>query len=104
MGTDAVKNSNVHLQNYFKPTQDTNAFLRVGYSTMADLSTNYAIAPNLIQTADVAAGSTTKLAEDKKAQVNIYYQNTNFYKQSGSTSTVAPNKNQPYINANYTDP
>ena len=104
MGTDAVKNSNVHLQNYFKPTQDTNAFLRVGYSRMADLSTNYAIAPNLIQTADVAAGSTTKLAEDKKAQVNIYYQNTNFYKQSGSTSTVAPNKNQPYINANYTDP
>ena len=104
MGTDAVKNSNVRLQNYFKPTQDTNAFLRLGYSTMADLSTNYAIAPNLIQTADVAAGSTTKLAEDKKAQVNIYYQNTNFYKQSGSTSTVAPNKNQPYINANYTDP
>ena len=104
MGTDAVKNSNVRLQNYFKPTQDTNTFLRLGYSTMADLSTNYAIAPNLIQTADVAAGSTTQLAEDKKAQVNIYYQNTNFYKQSGSTSTAAPNKNQPYINANYTDP
>ncbi|QWD96952.1 TonB-dependent receptor [Polynucleobacter sp. MG-6-Vaara-E2] len=104
MGTDTVKNSNVRLQNYFKPTQDTNAFLRLGYSTMADLSTNYAIAPNLIQTADVAAGSTTKLSEDKKAQVNIYYQNTNFYKQSGSTSTAVPNKNQPYINANYTDP
>ena len=104
MGTDTVKNSNVRLQNYFKPTQDTNAFLRLGYGTMADLSTNYAIAPNLIQMADVAAGSTTKLSEDKKAQVNIYYQNTNFYKQSGSTSTAGPNKNQPYINANYTDP
>ncbi|MBU3576970.1 TonB-dependent receptor [Polynucleobacter sp. UK-Kesae-W10] len=104
MGTDAVKNANIRLQNYFKPSQDTTGFLRLGYSTMADLSTNYAIAPNLIQTADVAAGSTTKLDVDKKAQVNVYYQNTNFYKQSGSTSTTAPNKNQPYINANYTDP
>ena len=104
MGTDAVKNSNVRLQNYFKPTQDTTGFLKFGYSTMADLSTNYAIAPNLIQMADIAAGSTTKLDVDKKTQVNIYYQNTNFYKQSGSTSSTAPNKNQPYINANYTDP
>ncbi len=104
MGTDAVKNSNVRLQNYFKPNQDTTAFLRMGYSTMADLSTNYAIAPNLIQTADVAGGSTTKLADDKKVQINAYYQNTNFYKQSGSTSTSGANKNSPYINANYTDP
>ena len=104
MGTDAVKNSNIHLQNYFKPSQDTSAFLRMGYSTMADLSTNYAIAPNLIQTADVASGATTRLDVDKKVQVNVYYQNTNFYKQSGSTSSTAPNKNAPYINANYTDP
>ena len=71
---------------------------------MADLSTNYAIAPNLIQMADIAGGTTTKLDVDKKAQVNIYYQNTNFYKQSGSTSTASPNKNAAYINANYTDP
>ena len=104
MGTDTVKNSNIRLQNYFKPTQDTSAFLRMGYSSMADLSTNYAIAPNLIQTADVAGGTTTRLDVDKKAQVNIYYQNTNFYKQSGSTSTTSPNKNAAYINANYTDP
>ena len=102
MGTDAVKNSNVRLQNYFKPTQDTNAFLRMGYSTMADLSNNYAIAPNLIQTADVAAGSTTKIDVDKKAQVNVYYQNTNFYKQTANNLPAAPYK--PYINANYTDP
>ena len=102
MGTDAVKNSNVRLQNYFKPTQDTNAFLRMGYSTMADLSNNYAIAPNLIQTADVAGGSTTNLDVDKKVQVNAYYQNTNFYKQTANNLTAAPYK--PYINANYTDP
>ncbi|WP_177182395.1 TonB-dependent receptor [Polynucleobacter asymbioticus] len=104
MGTDAVKSSNVRLQNYFKPTQDTTGFLKFGYSTMADLSTNYAIAPNLIQMADIAAGSTTQLDVDKKTQVNVYYQNTNFYKQSGSTSSTGSNKNQPYINANYTDP
>jgi iron complex outermembrane receptor protein len=104
MGTDAVKNSNIRLQNYFKPSQDTSAFLRMGYSTMADLSTNYAIAPNLIQTADVAGGATTRLDVNKKVQVNVYYQNTNFYKQSGSTSSTVPNKNAPYINANYTDP
>jgi len=102
MGTDAVKNSNIRLQNYFKPTQDTNAFLRLGYSTMADLSNNYAIAPNLIQMADVAGGSTTNLDVNKKVQVNVYYQATNFYKQTANNLTASPNK--PYLNANYTDP
>ncbi len=102
MGTDAVKNSNIRLQNYFKPTQDTNAFLRMGYSTMADLSNNYAIAPNLIQLADVAGGSTTNLDTNKKVQVNVYYQATNFYKQTANNLTASP-KN-PYINANYTNP
>ena len=102
MGTDAVKNTNVRLQNYFKPTQDTNAFLRLGYSTMADLSNNYAVSPNLIQTADVAGGSTTNLDVNKKVQVNMYYQNTNFYKQTANNLTTAPYS--PYINANYTDP
>jgi outer membrane receptor protein involved in Fe transport len=102
MDTDAVKNSNIRLQNYFKPTQDTNAFLRLGYSTMADLSNNYTIAPNLIQTADMAGGSTTNLDVNKKVQVNVYYQNTNFYKQTANNLTAAPYK--PYINSNYTDP
>ena len=102
MGTDAVKNSNIRLQNYFKPTQDTNAFLRLGYSTMADLSNNYAIAPNLIQTADVAGGSTTNLDVDKKVQVNAFYQNTNFYKQTADNLTTG--SKSPYLNANYTDP
>ena len=97
MTTDATKNSNIRLQNYFKPTQDTNAFLRLGYSTMADLSNNFAIAPNLIQTADVAGGSTTNLDVDKKVQVNAYYQATNFYKQTANSAGT-------YINANYTDP
>lgn len=97
MTTDATKNSNIRLQNYFKPTQDTNAFLRMGYSTMADLSNNFAIAPNLIQTADVAGGSTTNLDIDKKVQVNAYYQATNFYKQTANSAGA-------YINANYTDP
>ena len=104
MGTDAVKNSNVRLQNYFKPSQDTNAFVRMGYSTMADLSSNYAIAPNLIQSADIAAGSTTNLDVDKKTQVNVYYQNTNFFKQTGLTSTANPNKGQPYVNQNSIEP
>lgn len=102
MGTDTVKNSNVRLQNYFKPTQDTNAFLRMGYSTMSDLSNNYAIAPNLIQMADIAAGSTTQLDANKKTQVNVYYQATNFYKQTANNLSAAPFR--PYVNANYTDP
>ena len=102
MGTDTAKNTNVRLQNYFKPSADTNAFLRLGYSTMADLSNNYAIAPNLIQTADVAGGSTTNLDVNKKVQLNVFYQNTNFYKQTANNLTAVPYK--PYINANYTDP
>ncbi len=97
MTTDSTKNSNIRLQNYFRPTQDTNGFLRLGYSTMADLSNNFAIAPNLIQTADVAGGTTTQLDIDKKVQVNAYYQATNFYKQTANSAGT-------YINANYTDP
>ena len=104
MGTDTVKNSNVRLQNYFKPTQDTNAFLRMGYSTMADLSSNYAIAPNLVQTADVAAGSTTNIDANKKTQVNVYYQNTNFFKQTALTATAGSNRGQPYVNQNSIEP
>jgi iron complex outermembrane receptor protein len=42
MTTDKTKNSNIRLQNYFRPTQDTNGFMRLGYSTMADLSNNFA--------------------------------------------------------------
>ena len=97
MTTNTTKNSNIRLQNYFKPTQDTNAFLRMGYSSMADLSNNFAIAPNLIQTTDVAGGSTTNLDTNKKVQVNAYYQATNFYKQTANSAGT-------YLNANYTDP
>ncbi len=105
MGTDSVKNSNIRLQGYFKPTQETDGFFRIGYGTMSDLSTNYAIAPNLVQTTDLAGGTTTHVDVDKKLQVNAYYQNTSFYKQSGSTTTPnSSNPNVPYINANYTDP
>ena len=105
MGTDTASSSNVRLQSYFRPTENTNGFFRVGYGTMKDLSTNYAIAPNLIQTADVAGGSTTRLDTDKKFQVNVYYQQTQFYKQSGSTTkTTDTPSNTPYVNANYTDP
>jgi outer membrane receptor protein involved in Fe transport len=97
MTTDSTKNSNIRLQNYFRPTQDTNGFLRLGYSTMADLSNNFAIAPNLVQTADVAGGTTTQLDTDKKVQVNAYYQSTNFFKQTANSAGT-------YLNANYTDP
>jgi len=101
MTTDSTKNSNIRLQNYFKPTQDTNAFLRMGYSSMADLSNNFAIAKNLIQTTDVAGGSTTKLDTNKKVQVNAYYQATNFSKQTANSTGTNIGT---YINANYTDP
>ena len=77
MGTGTSSSSNVRLQSYFKPTQDTKGFFRVGYSSMSDLSNNYSIAPNLVQTTDIAGGTTTKLAEDKKVQVNVFFQDTN---------------------------
>ncbi|MBT8523652.1 TonB-dependent receptor [Polynucleobacter paneuropaeus] len=102
MGTGTSSSSNVRLQSYFKPTQDTKGFFRVSYSSMSDLSNNYSIAPNLVQTTDIAGGTTTKLAEDKKVQVNVFFQDTNFFKQTANNLTASPYK--PYINANYTDP
>lgn len=106
-GDASSQNSNIRLQAYFKPTQDTNGFFRVGYHTMSDLSSGYAFATNLKQDTDVAAGATTRLADRAKVDVNFFYENTNFNKQNGSTTTTRSNNipaNTPYINANYKDP
>ena len=106
-GNAASHNSNMRLQGYFKPTQDTNGFFRVGYHTMSDLSSGYAFATNLTQETDVAGGTTTRLDDKSKVDVNFFYENTNFNKQNGSTSTTRSNgvpANTPYINANYKDP
>ncbi len=106
----ASHNSNVRLQGYFKPTQDTDGFFRVGYHTMSDLSSGYAFATNLTQETDVAGGTTTRLDDKSKVDVNFFYENTNFNKQNGSTTALRGARgatapyNYPYINANYKDP
>lgn len=106
-GDAASHNSNVRMQGYFKATQDTNGFFRVGYHTMSDLSSGYAFATNIMQEADLAGGTTTRLDEKSKVDVNFFYENTGFNKQNGSTSTTKSNNitaNTPYINAIYKDP
>ncbi len=106
-GNAASHNSNFRLQGYFKPTQDTSGFFRVGYHTMSDLSSGYAFATNITQETDVAGGTTTRLDDKSKVDVNFFYENTGFNKQNGSTSTTRSNgvpANTPYINANYKDP
>ena len=105
-GDAASHNSNLRMQGYFKATQDTSGFFRVGYHTMSDLSSGYAFATNIMQETDLAGGATTRLDEKSKVDVNFFYENTGFNKQNGSTtSTTGSNpKNFPYINANYKDP
>ena len=106
-GPASSHNSNVRMQGYFKATQDTNGFFRVGYHTMSDLSSGYAFATNLTQETDVAGGTTTRLDDKSKVDVNFFYENTNFNKQNGSTTTSRSNNipaNTPYINATYKDP
>ena len=106
-GDASSHNSNFRLQGYFKATQDTTGFFRAGYHTMSDLSSGYDFATNLMQETDIAAGTTTKLADRAKVDVNFFYENTNFNKQNGSTTTAKLNNipaNTPYINANYKDP
>ena len=109
-GDAASHNSNVRMQGYFKATQDTSGFFRVGYHTMSDLSSGYAFASNIMQETDVAGGTTTRLDDKSKVDVNFFYENTGFNKQNGSTSAIAGTKgatapyNYPYINANYRDP
>jgi iron complex outermembrane receptor protein len=95
------------LQGYFKATQDTSGFFRAGYHTMSDLSSGYAFATNLKQDTDIAAGTTTRLEDRAKVDVNFFYSKTNFNKQNGSTTTTRSNNiaaNTPYISANYKDP
>jgi iron complex outermembrane receptor protein len=106
-GDAASHNSNVRMQGYFKATQDTNGFFRLGYHTMSDLSSGYAFATNIMQETDLAGGTTTRLDDKSKVDVNFFYENTGFNKQNGSTTTTKSNNipaNTPYINANYKDP
>ena len=106
-GPASSHNSNMRLQGYFKATPDTNGFFRMGYHTMSDLSSGYAFATNITQETDVAGGTTTRLDDKSKVDVNFFYENTGFNKQNGSTSTTSSNgvpANTPYINANYKDP
>ncbi|QKM64467.1 hypothetical protein DCO17_03985 [Polynucleobacter tropicus] len=106
-GPASSHNSNMRLQGYFKTSQDTNGFFRAGYHTMSDLSSGYSFASNIMQETDLAAGTTTRLDNESKVDVNIFYENTGFNKQNGSTTTSASNgvpSNTPYVNANYKDP
>ncbi len=106
-GPSASHNSNVRMQGYFKATQDTNGFFRVGYHTMSNLSSGYAFATNITQETTLAGGTTTRLDDKSKVDVNFMYENTGFNKQNGSTTTSRSNNipaNTPYINATYQDP
>jgi iron complex outermembrane receptor protein len=106
-GPASSHNSNVRMQGYFKATQDTNGFFRVGYHTMSNLSSGYAFATNITQETTVAGGTTTRLDDKSKVDVNFMYENTGFNKQNGSTTTSRSNNipaNTPYINATYQDP
>jgi iron complex outermembrane recepter protein len=106
-GPASSHNSNFRLQGYFKATQDTSGFFRAGYHTMSDLSSGYAFATNLKQDTDIAAGTTTRLEDRARLDANLFYSNTNFNKQNGSTTTTRSNNiaaNTPYISANYKDP
>ncbi len=106
-GPASSHNSNMRLQGYFKATPDTNGFFRVGYHTMSDLSSGYSFATNIIQETTLAGGTTTRLDDKSKVDVNFFYENTGFNKQNGSTTTTKSNNipaNTPYINANYKDP
>jgi len=106
-GPASSHNSNTRLQGYFKASPNTNGFFRAGYSTMSDLSSGHASATNIRQSTDLAGGTTTRLEDKSKVDVNFFYQNTGFNKQNGSTTTSSTNNipaNTSYINANYQDP
>ena len=106
MSNASAQNSNIRMQGNMKFSQDTDGFFRAGYSTMADLSSNYSFAQNLIQQTNIAGGTTTKIDSDKKVTVSGFYQNEIFNKQNGATTNptgVVPS-GTPYISSNYQDP
>ena len=87
MTTGKASNENARLQGYFKLSQDTSGTFNTGYSTMADLSSNYGIAKNLQQKFFFGGGTTTQLDLAQKVDVNIYFEDTIFNKQNGSAGT-----------------
>jgi iron complex outermembrane receptor protein len=105
------KNTNMRLQGNFKASQSTDGFFRVGYSTMQDTSSNYGFATNLKQDSSFAGGTTTRVDDSSKIQANLYYENTIFNKQNGSSAAVSTSLNPAqvatgtgYISANYQNP
>ena len=101
------KNTNARLQGYFKLDPDTNGFFRMGYHTMADDSSNYMFATNLMNETDASAGITKRINDTSKIQVSAYYENTIFNKQNGSTTSATASsgpKDTPYINSNNVNP
>jgi len=99
-GPASSDNTNFRLQGYFKPTSSTTGFFRMGYHTMANLSSGYAFAKNLKQDTDIAAGTKTRVDASSNVEINFFYQNTIFNKQNGSTSTGGT----PYMSATYQNP
>jgi iron complex outermembrane recepter protein len=109
MSNASAQNSNMRMQGNMKFSQDTDGFFRAGYSTMADLSSGYSFATNLIQTTNIAGGTSTKLDVDKKIIVSGFYQNEIFNKQNGATTnpsgtTAGTPTSTPYISSTYQDP
>ena len=102
-GPSSSDNSNMRLQGYFKPSGTTTGFFRMGYHTMADLSSGYSFATNLKQDTDVAAGTNTQIDGNSNVQTNFFYQNTIFNKQNGSTASPTAT-GKPYISATYQNP
>ena len=104
-GTDASKNTNTRLQGYFKTSQDTNGFFRMAYSTMEDLSSEYAFAKNLLQQTNLAAGTTTRVDDSSNINTSVFYQNGIFNKQNGSNTGGSKAPTTPaYMNAIYSNP
>ena len=106
VSNSSAQNSNIRMQGNVKFSQDTDGFFRTGYSTMADLTSGYSMATNLIQTTNLAGGTTTRLDTDKKILVSGFYQNEIFNKQNGSTTnpTGTVPASTAYISSNYQDP
>lgn len=87
MSDSKAMNSNVRLQGNFKVSQDTTGFFRTGYYTMEDLSTNYSVAKNLVQKADFATGTTTRLSDSEKVAVTVYGETSGFNKPNAGSAS-----------------
>ncbi|MDB6000953.1 MAG: TonB-dependent receptor, partial [Rhizobacter sp.] len=83
-GKSSADGRNLRLGAYFKPSQDLDAFLRLGYHEQTETIGGYAFGDNTQHSPDLQAGLNKRLDSTSRISANVYAQRVHFDKFNGA--------------------